>query len=78
MPNVLPSDEDGRRRMDVVRRLQELFGMHHGVRYLSPGLVMTSRDAVPDSPRGWVFTHDAAIHAHAMELAAPAIERFVP
>jgi serine protease len=109
MPTVLPSDEDGRRRMDVVRRLQELFGMQYGVRYLSPGLVMTSRDAVPDSPRGWVFTHDAtslggnsgscvlsfdddldvtglhfagnwlrANYAHAMELVAPAIERFVP
>ena len=33
--------------------------MKYGVKYLSPGLVMTSSDAVPDSPRGWVFTHDA-------------------
>ncbi len=59
MPTLLPSDEDGRRRMDVVRRLQEIYDMKYGVKYLSPGLVMTSSDAVPDSPRGWVFTHDA-------------------
>ena len=59
MPRVLPSDDEGKRRMDVVQRLREIYDMKYGVRYLSPGLVMTSPDAVPDSPNGWVFTHDA-------------------
>lgn len=59
LPTVLPSDEDGRRRMDVVQRLREIFGMEYGVRYLSPGLVMTAAGTLADSPRKWVFTHDA-------------------
>jgi hypothetical protein len=59
MPTVLPTDEEGKRRMDVIQRLSEIYGMKYGVRYLSPGLVMTSPDGVPDSPKGWVFTHDA-------------------
>lgn len=59
MPTLLPSDEEGKRRMDVVQRLREIYDMKYGVRYLSPGLVMTSPDAVPYSPNGWVFTHDA-------------------
>jgi hypothetical protein len=34
--------------------------MKFGVRYLSPGLVMqTPTQLLPDSPRPWVFTHDA-------------------
>jgi serine protease len=59
LPTLLPSDEEGKLRMDVVQRLREIYDMKYGVRYLSPGLVMTSPDAVPDSPNGWVFTHDA-------------------
>ena len=59
MPTVLPSDEAGKRRMDVVRRLREIYDMKYGVRYLSPGLVLTSSEAVPGSPKHWVFTHDA-------------------
>jgi serine protease len=59
LPTLLPSDEEGKRRMDVVRRLQEIYDMKYGVRYLSPGLVLTSSEAVPDSPKHWVFTHDA-------------------
>jgi serine protease len=59
MPTVLPTDEEGKRRMDVVQRLREIYDMKYGVKYLSPGLVMTSPEAVPDSPKGWVFTHDA-------------------
>ena len=45
--------------MDVVLRLRQIYDMKYGVRYLSPGLVMTSPEAVPDSPKHWVFTHDA-------------------
>ena len=59
LPRVLPSDEDGRSRMDVVERLRKIFGMDYGVRYLSPGLVMTAPSTLEDSPRQWVFTHDA-------------------
>jgi serine protease len=59
MPTVLPKDEAGKRRMDVVERLRQIFDMTYGVRYLSPGLVMTSPEEVPDSPQHWVFTHDA-------------------
>jgi serine protease len=59
LPRVLPNDEDGRRRMDVVQRLREIFGMDYGVRYLSPGLVMTPPATLEDSPKHWVFTHDA-------------------
>jgi hypothetical protein len=59
LPTLLPSDEEGKRRMDVVRRLREIYDMKYGVRYLSPGLVLTSSGAVPDSPKRWVFTHDA-------------------
>jgi hypothetical protein len=59
MPTVLPSDEEGRRRMDVVQRLREIFGIDYGIRYLSPGLVMTAPAMLEDSPRRWVFTHDA-------------------
>ncbi len=59
MPTVLPTDEQGKRRMDVVQRLREIFGMDYGIRYLSPGLVMAASETVPDSPRHWVFTHDA-------------------
>jgi hypothetical protein len=59
MPTVLPTDEQGKRRMDVVQRLREIFGMAYGIRYLSPGLVMTASATLPDSPEHWVFTHDA-------------------
>ena len=45
--------------MDVVLRLQQIYDMKYGIKYLSPGLVMTSSEAVPDSPKHWVFTHDA-------------------
>jgi hypothetical protein len=59
LPTLLPTDEEGKRRMDVVRRLREIYDMKYGVRYLSPGLVLTSSGAVSDSPKRWVFTHDA-------------------
>jgi serine protease len=59
LPTVLPSDDAGKRRMDVVRRLREIYDLKYGVRYLSPGLVLTSSEAVPGSPKHWVFTHDA-------------------
>ncbi|MBK7820509.1 MAG: S8 family serine peptidase [Tessaracoccus sp.] len=60
MPTALPSDEEGRRRMDVVRRLGEIYGTTFGVRYLSPGLVMqTPTQFRPDDPNPRVFTHDA-------------------
>ncbi|MGW5152997.1 S8 family serine peptidase [Rhodococcus koreensis] len=59
LPTLLPSDEEGKRRMDVVRRLREIYDMKYGVRYLSPGLVLTSSGALPESPKHWVFTHDA-------------------
>lgn len=59
IPTLLPSDPEGKRRMDVVQRLRTIYDMKYGVRYLSPGLVMTSPDSLPDSPNGWVFTHDA-------------------
>ncbi|HMS37003.1 MAG TPA: serine protease, partial [Arachnia sp.] len=60
MPTALPSDEEGHRRMDVVRRLGEIYGTTFGVRYLSPGLVMQTPTQVrPDDPNPHVFTHDA-------------------
>ncbi|CAH0137356.1 Subtilisin E [Arthrobacter sp. Bi26] len=60
LPTVLPGDKVGERRIDVVRRLAQIYDMKFGVRYLSPGLVMqTPTQLLPDSPRPWVFTHDA-------------------
>lgn len=60
MPTALPSDEEGRRRMDVIRRLGEIYATTFGVRYLSPGLVMqTPTQFRPDDPNPRVFTHDA-------------------
>jgi serine protease len=60
MPTTLPSDKAGKRRMDVVLRLGEIYGMTFGVRYLSPGLVMQTPDQLrPDAADPWVFTHDA-------------------
>ncbi|MET0143647.1 MAG: S8 family serine peptidase [Ilumatobacteraceae bacterium] len=59
LPSVLPSDEAGRTRMDVVQRLREIYGMEYGIRYLSPGLVLTPAGQLPASPEHWVFTHDA-------------------
>ncbi len=59
LPTVLPTDSAGRSRLDVVQRLREIYGMSYGVRYLSPGLVMTSTEQLADNPRQWVFAHDA-------------------
>jgi hypothetical protein len=59
MPTVLPSDEEGKVRLDVVQRLREIYDMQYGIRYLSPGLVKTSASGLADSPNHWVFTHDA-------------------
>lgn len=60
MPTTLPTDEAGKRRMDVVRRLSEIYAMTFGVRYLSPGLVMqTPSELRPDDANPRVFTHDA-------------------
>lgn len=59
VPTLLPRDEQGKLRMDVVERLREIYDMKYGVRYLSPGLVLTSPATLPDSPKRWVFTHDA-------------------
>ena len=36
LPTRLPSDEQGKLRMDVVRRLREIYDMQYGLRYLSP------------------------------------------
>lgn len=60
LPTVLPKDAEGAIRQDVVRRLQEIFRLDFGVRYLSPGTVMqTPSELLPDTPNPLVFAHDA-------------------
>ena len=58
-PTDLPHDEEGQLRMDVVNRLHELFGLDYSVQYLSPGAVLENASALANSPRSWVFSHDA-------------------
>ena len=40
-------------------RIGELYGDDYGVKYMSPGNVMTRPGAVAGDPKGWAFTHDA-------------------
>ena len=58
-PTDLPENEEGKLRMDVVNRLNELFGLTYSVQYLSPGTVLEDVAEVTNSPRNWVFSHDA-------------------
>ena len=51
-PTILPRDEKGMIRRDVVGRLRELFGINYGRKYFSPGIAQTLST-------GWVFDHDA-------------------
>ena len=58
-PTVLPTDDEGRVRTDVVDVLRLIYGVDYGCRHLSPGLVQTPAAELADSPRHWIFTHDA-------------------
>jgi hypothetical protein len=58
-PAQLPTDAEGKVRMEVVTRLREIFGVKYGRKYFSPGLVSAPRGSVANDPKGWVFNHDA-------------------
>lgn len=58
-PADLPTDAEGKVRMDVVTRLREIFGLKYGRKYFSPGFVSTPRGVVANDPKTWVFNHDA-------------------
>lgn len=51
-PSVLPRDERGLIRRDVVDRLREIFGLKYHRKYFSPGVTQSA-------PGTWVFDHDA-------------------
>ena len=59
MPVVLPKDQNGQTRRDVVQELRRIFGGSYGQKHLSPGLVLEGARALADSPNQWTFTHDA-------------------
>jgi len=58
-PRVLPTDESGKIRMEVVQRLRVMFGQAYNVKYLSTGIVDQKPGDLEGDARGWVFTHDA-------------------
>lgn len=58
-PTVLPTDEEGKVRHDVVEVLRLIYGVDYGHRYLSPGLVQTPAPSLTGSPKHWTLTHDA-------------------
>lgn len=51
-PAMVPRDEQGAARHDVIERLREIFGLNYRRKYFSPGRVMAT-------PPAWVFDHDA-------------------
>ncbi len=58
-PVSVPLDDEGLPRLDVVERLNELFGLNYSMQYMSPGMVLDSTATLADNPRKWVFSHDA-------------------
>ena len=58
-PSSYPKDENGRYRIEVVKRLRELFGVEFGRCYLSPGLVEVPVTRFAQGTRPISFAHDA-------------------
>ena len=58
-PSSYPKDENGRFRIEVVKRLRELFGVEFGRCYLSPGLVAVPVTRFAQGTRPISFAHDA-------------------
>lgn len=46
-------------RPDVMQRLQQIFGLKYGRKYLAPGAIDLVRGAPAGDIRQWVFAHDA-------------------
>lgn len=57
-PGVLPRQNDSI-DIEVVQRLNELFGLDYGTKYIAPGEVNLSTGGPPGDLTKWVFSHDA-------------------
>jgi len=51
-PGMVPRDEKGALRNDVIERLREIFGLNYRRKYFSPGMATVGS-------LEWVFNHDA-------------------
>lgn len=51
--------DTGAIRRDVIKRLQEIFGLDYSVKYLSPGEIGALPGELPDDARRWAMSHDA-------------------
>lgn len=57
--DAMMDPKTNRFRPDIQARLQEIFGLRYGQKYLSPGQVSLVRGKPTGDARRWVFAHDA-------------------
>lgn len=57
--NAFVDPDTGKFSLEISKRLNQIYDLQFGKKYLSPGQVMRPTGSFSDDPQQWVFSHDA-------------------